>query len=387
MSSPDNFNFTCLACRVTFISAELQREHYRSEWHRYNLKRKVAELPPVTKEAFEKIEIHYNSSSGNQIDQNDKNDKFYCKICRKQFNTKKSYDQHIGSKKHAEVLQSHTEDKNDVKIKNENKDKQATNEKIFYVPKESDDDNDDDDEEDWESVASDEMTGDPIPLNQCLFCNKLSENVQESLNHMTIEHSFFIPDIEYVSDLESLLNYLGEKVGIGFRCLWCCESGKKFHSVDSVQKHMIDKGHTKMKFEPGETLVEYSDFYDYSSSYPDHEDANPEEEVSTSLIDDEDWQLTLPSGAVIGHRSLFRYYRQKLKPLDEDPTKRRQPAILNKVMSQYRALGWTGTTGAAAVQKAKDIKYIQRFKAVHSLKIGQKHNRVLQPHFRSQIFF
>ena len=56
MSSSDNFNFTCLACRVTFINAELQREHYRSEWHRYNLKRKVAELPPVTKEAFEKID-------------------------------------------------------------------------------------------------------------------------------------------------------------------------------------------------------------------------------------------------------------------------------------------------------------------------------------------
>ena len=34
-------------------AAALQKEHYKSDWHRYNLKRKVADLPPVTAENFQ----------------------------------------------------------------------------------------------------------------------------------------------------------------------------------------------------------------------------------------------------------------------------------------------------------------------------------------------
>ena len=33
--------YTCITCRVGFRTAELQRNHYKSDWHRYNLKRKV----------------------------------------------------------------------------------------------------------------------------------------------------------------------------------------------------------------------------------------------------------------------------------------------------------------------------------------------------------
>ncbi|KAJ2494158.1 pre-60S factor rei1, partial [Coemansia sp. RSA 2049] len=53
---PTNANnipiFTCLACQVAFYSADQQRTHYRSNWHKYNLKRKVVSLPPVTAESF-----------------------------------------------------------------------------------------------------------------------------------------------------------------------------------------------------------------------------------------------------------------------------------------------------------------------------------------------
>lgn len=63
--SPESLKglYTCLACQIGFHSADLQRQHYRTDWypllknvshtrHRYNLKRKVAELPPVTTEVF-----------------------------------------------------------------------------------------------------------------------------------------------------------------------------------------------------------------------------------------------------------------------------------------------------------------------------------------------
>ena len=44
--------FTCMTCRVAFSEADTQRAHYKTDWHRYNLKRKVADMPPVTAENF-----------------------------------------------------------------------------------------------------------------------------------------------------------------------------------------------------------------------------------------------------------------------------------------------------------------------------------------------
>ena len=62
-----------------------------------------------------------------------------------------------------------------------------------------------------------------------------------------------------------------------------------------------------MLFE-GDALAEYADFYDYSKSYPDA-NADPEEEIEIPVLDSGDYYLKLPSGATIGHRSLFVYYR------------------------------------------------------------------------------
>lgn len=45
--------FSCLSCRLAAMdSLEEQRDHYRTEWHRYNLKRKVADLPALSFEEF-----------------------------------------------------------------------------------------------------------------------------------------------------------------------------------------------------------------------------------------------------------------------------------------------------------------------------------------------
>jgi pre-60S factor REI1 len=44
--------FTCVTCNVAFDNSDLQRDHYKTDWHRYNLKRKVAELPAVTAHDF-----------------------------------------------------------------------------------------------------------------------------------------------------------------------------------------------------------------------------------------------------------------------------------------------------------------------------------------------
>ena len=49
---PAMASFTCITCRVAFADADRQRAHYKGDWHRYNLKRKVVDLPPITAENF-----------------------------------------------------------------------------------------------------------------------------------------------------------------------------------------------------------------------------------------------------------------------------------------------------------------------------------------------
>lgn len=44
--------YSCLTCSLAFVSSTAQRAHYSSDLHRYNAKRKVAELPPVTADVF-----------------------------------------------------------------------------------------------------------------------------------------------------------------------------------------------------------------------------------------------------------------------------------------------------------------------------------------------
>ena len=53
---------------------------------------------------------------------------------------------------------------------------------------------------------------------------------------------------------------------------------------------------------------DHADFrYDYSPSYPEGEGPpEPDAEVDLQVLDDTGFQLVLPSGSKIGHRSLLR---------------------------------------------------------------------------------
>lgn len=68
--------------------------------------------------------------------------------------------------------------------------------------------------------------------------------------------------------------------------------------------------------------MELVDFYDFSSSYPEleGEDEDADSELANMTrkvrLADDDMSLVLPSGAVIGHRDLKRYYNQRFKPED-----------------------------------------------------------------------
>lgn len=49
-----------------------------------------------------------------------------------------------------------------------------------------------------------------LPVTDCLFCSHHSRSLMKNVAHMTKDHSFFIPDVEFLVDLRGLIRYLGE---------------------------------------------------------------------------------------------------------------------------------------------------------------------------------
>uniref|UniRef100_A0A8I3N6I1 Cytoplasmic 60S subunit biogenesis factor ZNF622 n=1 Tax=Canis lupus familiaris TaxID=9615 RepID=A0A8I3N6I1_CANLF len=531
--------YTCITCRVAFGDAEVQRAHYKSDWHRYNLKRKVAAMGPVSAEGFQERVRAQRAVA----EPESKGAATYCAVCGKRFASFNAYENHLQSRRHAELERAAVRAvSRQVQLRNaknlekglgaDGVDKDALNAAIQQAikarpaaspakapaapaqpprspapaapdrpprlqwfeqrarrlarrrpaeghpdghpdghPEEDDDGNAlprpartasavtcralgpgrlghvprqapgtprlrsppfyltlhrfavvviadpgcpcGSPWRDWEDIDSDEelecedadavddveeqdveeeeAAGGPligaIPITDCLFCPHHSSSLMKNVAHMTKVHSFFIPDIEYLSDLKGLIKYLGEKVGVGKICLWCNEKGKSFYSTEAVQAHMNDKSHCKL-FTDGNAALEFADFYDFRSSYPDYKEGDHPDETEelpsekTVEYDDETMELILPSGARVGHRSLMRYYKQRFGLSRAVAVAKNQKAV-GRILQQYRALGWTGSTGAALLHE-RDMQYVQRMKSKWMLKTGMKNNATKQMHFRPQ---
>ncbi|XP_059914661.1 cytoplasmic 60S subunit biogenesis factor ZNF622 [Gadus macrocephalus] len=496
-------SFTCISCRVVFADGEVQRAHYKTDWHRYNLKRKVAEMPPVTADNFQERVLAQRAAAEEQLTTAAATQS--CSTCNKRFSSANAFQNHLQSHKHLQAekqavqeAQRRVEQLNqrnrEKGLEGEEKglgeeaekekeevvveDRDGQNEALRRalreqqrtgpargeeeapggaagggggggaakkpraekpprlvwleeqarrggeeeptVPEddwedvdgeEDDDDMDDDDDDEEEPEEMKEEgdaaapTSDPqppvvvlpgsLPVTECLFCPHHSRSLLRNVAHMTREHSFFIPDLEFLVDLKGLVQYLGEKVGAGNVCLWCNEKGRSFYSTEAVQGHMTDKSHCKL-FTEGDAALEFADFYDFRSSYPDQEgeDAEMKDGDLDSLLDDKNMEydvgtleLTLPSGARIGHRSLLRYYKQRFGTQRAVVLAHNRNAV-GRVMRQYQALGWQGDRGKSGFHThARDMPYVQKMKSRWMLKMGMNHNKTKQHHFRMQVLF
>lgn len=45
-------NYYCSNCKISFDEDESNKAHYKTDFHRYNIKRKLINLEPVTSEAY-----------------------------------------------------------------------------------------------------------------------------------------------------------------------------------------------------------------------------------------------------------------------------------------------------------------------------------------------
>eukprot|EP00730_Choanoeca_flexa_P012420 TRINITY_DN4257_c0_g1_i1.p1 TRINITY_DN4257_c0_g1~~TRINITY_DN4257_c0_g1_i1.p1 ORF type:complete len:422 (+),score=122.07 TRINITY_DN4257_c0_g1_i1:90-1355(+) len=419
MSSAAQTKFTCFTCGVGFPSAEAQRLHYKTDWHRYNLKRKVAGMAPVPAEAFRTRVTAQQQEAKRQMEV--QTDGFFCAICNKKFNSQNALDTHLQSKKHKlkaakpqrkrttsggnplidaahqqplkeqqikyAELQRKIEEEYAQEQKAEVDERSAHTAEIDEIeqklstttvePSTTTVSNTDTQEED-------KTHEEPIlELVDSIFDTYRAETFEENLEYMSQQHGLFIPNIEYVSDLEGLVRYLQLKVGNYFTCLSC---NKRFTDLEGVRRHMADKGHKHIDYsEDGQ--LELGDFYDFSSTYPDDEmltDEQRDEDLTLATLPApgqayrDGYELVLPSGRRAGHRSLNRYYKQHFKMEDQ-----RDSVRIGRIAAQYRALGHKSVE-LPSERVRRDQAYGQRrFKNNH-LDVGVKANK-LQHHFREQV--
>ncbi|KAJ7546316.1 hypothetical protein O6H91_08G035400 [Diphasiastrum complanatum] len=365
-------SLSCNSCNAEFPDEASQRLHYRSEWHRHNLKRKVAGVPGVTEALFnsrvEALAAERKKAETERM-------LYKCPLCAKEYTTVKAHAQHLQSKLHISKISGLSDSSgHDVAIVRTAPSKLSENEQTSTPSLQSSflkqpvrskgiranahsehDESDSSDE--WEEVDAGNVTDSEAEViidaadvdqhdddgegpstsqmdieeewdvTQCFICDARPDgSVEGCIEHLHKVHGFFLPDAEYLKDPSGLLNYLGLKVTKGFMCLYCSERGRQYQSIEAVRKHMVAKCHCKLPYEDGESgIEELEDFYDFSSSFgqADGSQVMAIDHLKAPIdFGTGGFELIVKGGSedgivkTIGTREFSRYYRQRPKPAD-----------------------------------------------------------------------
>ncbi|GKU87512.1 hypothetical protein SLEP1_g1904 [Rubroshorea leprosula] len=399
---------TCNACNKEFNDDSEQRLHYKSDWHRYNLKRKVAGVPGVTEALF----LARQSALAQEKNKQNETPMLYsCVLCGKGYRSSKAYDQHLKSRSHVLRASQGSNQPEEQKVIIKPLPRRVVNKlppQREAIGEESEGSEDEweevDSEEELVSTASKSLTAlnvdEPTSSNDmdingdeddeeedeeldpscCFMCDLEHDTLETCMIHMHKQHGFFIPDIEYLKDPEGLLTYLGLKVKRDFMCLYCNDRCHPFSSLEAVRKHMAAKGHCKVHYGDGgdDEEAELEEFYDYSSSYMDEDG---KQLVAAGDMGD----VELGSGSelvitrrsdggistkTLGSREFLRYYRQKPRPSPANNV-----AITAALASRYRSMGLATVQSKEQIVRMKVMKEMNRSGVeVMRTKLGIKNN-------------
>lgn len=408
--------FKCNSCAIQFPNSDSQRFHMKSDWHRYNLKRRVAQLPPVEAQVFaEKLQ------QSQQYEE--ERDEFGFVVIK----PKESKKLHIQQRARVDILRgrpiqvagdahrgvspastvasefssfslgdsvySHPVTHSDAGSDFEEIASQVGTDPS-YVPSDEDEDHD-------ETFETDSHHEEPIqPITSCIYCGVPHHDIETNLTHMFKSHGLYIPERSYLVNLEGLLEYLISIIVIDNECLCCNFQGR---SLESIRAHMSSKGHCRLPYESKAEREEFAKFYDFSSIESNPEKSKSEKKVGFSGVNDEidnietetdsesengdvnnnytlvhidplDSNLSLPNGSRLGHRQHRRIYRQNL-PLPRDPSE----GQLTVSTADRRLAG-----GLALSQFQREDKSIKLFENKQkSAQIRREVKRInFQPHYR-----
>jgi len=289
--------FSCNTCNLQFRSLEELKQHYESELHQENVKRRVAGAAPLSQAQFRRRQQGGASTTASQA-------QYVCKICNKKFNSIQTLRSHLDSAQHKAKKAEYEARKAVFAQRNAggcgtaclDSPEVPSPKHVDPLPpaKEA--------EEEPEAVEEESEAEEdslepylPTPLGRvpededlqvgdCLFSNQRFASMEESLCYMAIEHGFVLPLCDRITDLEGLMAYLARKVNAGM-CLVCGD--KHFYDTrEAAQKHMKAVGHGMIMLHEGE----YSDFYDATPSLA------PPVGERLEKMKVKDGRITLPSG-------------------------------------------------------------------------------------------
>ena len=312
-------NMMCNHCLYISKTYEEMKEHYKSEFHKYNLNRVTMNLAPLSYEDYKrkkdffmkKLEEKKKTEEALKL----QSQNLYCEICSKKFNSSKKLQEHLISKTH---LKNKTK-KNDEEISTKTEKNEINTENKNKEP---------------EKTTLDDIT-------YCLFCNTKSDTLKNNFYHMVQIHNLEIPFIFYIKNYEELIKILAKKIFVYHACFTC--DTQKFESIRSLQRHMISKGHTIINNKDlDEFLYKYYDYKKLLNIKDKNKRKSKEfkilllrikvaKELKEKNLDGDEWEeinddededdfepMTLPNGELLlqngktlGNKEFKIYYKQK----------------------------------------------------------------------------
>jgi len=385
----NSYKFTCNSCSLAFPTGNDQRQHMKTEWHRYNLKRRVAQLPPISEDLFNsKVAGLGDAISEDEDEERNLSKKEKRRRAKEALLEKKNKllalarDRIAGRGGLARidsdgklVVERKSVANEETKLKQgiEKEEEKIYGKDIHLT------------EEQLEDKLFEEKVKSKvdIPSDTCIFCNLKSKDLNSNATHMFKKHGLYIPEEKYLIDKLGLIEYLGEKVGFGNVCLYCAYQGK---NLESVRQHMIAKGHCKIPYDTEDEKLEISKFYDFSTSYANgtRSDENVEaDDNGQNSENDEDVVyaseigLHLPNGLVAGNRSMSRIWRQNIppeRPLDEGQGTVMAAETRNLAAQYGRAAYKQSKRSWRSEKKAQDMNERRKAKFIN-----------VKPHFRDEL--
>ena len=264
----------CNSCKAVFTSLEVVKEHYKSDWHVFNSKRRANGLAPLGLPDFKKIcpqlkKSRRAISSAKLPTQPPPPAETTAAAAVKSTNsiksslpsptmTKTTPTSTISEEyKHLALKLGVQEDRIESVLKLA-MEKNLTNgedeDDLYDVGTYAQEEEHQDDQEERKEEETKELDMPKIAPNISIFDDKNLDTTEECILYMERTFGFFIPDREYIIDLDGFLNYLGEKVKLGGYCLYC---QKIFQPGRPCQNHMMNKSHCKIAYEEGIDLDEY----------------------------------------------------------------------------------------------------------------------------------
>lgn len=248
----------CGTCNVVLNGGDNLQQHYNSETHLNNVRRRVEGLRPLTAQEMRRQAQEEGMAmdpSGAPI--------FSCTLCKKTFHSVQTLQTHVRSTAHlmrkeqgivardseaASMLTMTSLGSAAMGLHRRHKAKRSALKNASAGPK--------------APKVSPKDRDEDVSVTRCFFCGQPSETMELNVMHMRKYHQFYIPMENRCKDVEGLLAYASRKVN-GLMCLVCNERTRSFPSLDALRDHMREVDHEKIVLGP-----EYEEFYECALEDP-----------------------------------------------------------------------------------------------------------------------